>query len=162
MHMKIGMFILLVIFSFPTVAKKACQQYRDKLQNIQAQQRQGHTAKQSVRLHQREQKAWKTWQDCKKGKLASKKKRKQNKATVSLPVKARDIEIVTLKQGSAFDTKQGVRVKADFSGADQQAWLDYYQMPVACRKPKTTQQFAFCMEDREKQKLAFSQLFEEE
>lgn len=160
--MKVGILILLFTLSTSAFAKKACQAYRESLQNIQAQQRQGHSAKQSARLQERERKAWQKWQDCKKGKLSKKTKRKSKTRYVASPLKASEIEIVSLKQGSAFNTQQGVRMKADFTGADQQAWLDYYQMPKQCRKPKTTQQFAFCMEDREKQKLVFSQLLSEQ
>jgi hypothetical protein len=48
-------------------------------------------------------------------------------------------------------------VKAKYQGRKQQAWLDFYQRPEKCRRPKTTQMFAYCLEDERKQQLRFEQ-----
>ncbi|WP_085298388.1 hypothetical protein [Cognaticolwellia mytili] len=69
---------LLVMFSFSAFAgKKQCQTYREKLDNIQAQQRQSNSLKRSNSLSVREDKARDTWWRCENGKLKKKSKKKK-------------------------------------------------------------------------------------
>ena len=146
-----------LLLSTDTFAANKCQPYKDKLLNIQRLQKEGHSAKQSVRFHQQEQKAWQTWMDCKKGKLKRKSKRKKgsSKQVSNKALKVKPQKIIRLNPGSAFENKQGVVVKGKYSGKKQQAWLNFYQPLAKCRKPKSTQTFAFCLNDREKQQHLF-------
>ena len=67
--LQLSVFITSLLFllcsSFSVQAgKKHCQIYRDKLNNIQAQQRQSNTLKRSNSLKEQEAKARKRWWDC--------------------------------------------------------------------------------------------------
>ena len=63
--------------------------------------------------------------------------------------------IIMLQAGSAFESQQGVVVKGEYSGVKQQAWLDYYQPEKKCKRPKSTQTFAYCLAEKEKQQKLF-------
>jgi hypothetical protein len=49
-------------------------------------------------------------------------------------------------------------IKSRYQGKQLQAWLLYYQQPKKCLRPKTTKQFAFCVENRINQQLAFEKV----
>jgi hypothetical protein len=151
----ITFFIMINLFSLPIFAKIQCESYFNKLQNIQALQRKAHSASASVSLQNRERDAFLLWQRCKKGKIVNKTS-KSKKQTKLVNVKKTQVKkIITLVPGSAFATEKAVIMKADYRGEMQQAWLNYYQSPKKCLQPKSTQIFAFCMEDRYQQKLTF-------
>ncbi|MGJ8691551.1 MAG: hypothetical protein ACSHW0_03650 [Thalassotalea sp.] len=138
------------------VAANRCQPYKDKFTHIQRLQKQGHSVKQSITLHERERKAWQKWMDCKKGKLKKKSKSKKKAAsTLILPAYQSPKKLIALDPGSVFDNKKGVTVKGKYSGKKQQAWLDFYQPLEKCRKPKSTQAFALCLQDRDQQQVLF-------
>lgn len=143
-------------------AANKCQSYRDKLQNIQIKQKQGHSAKRSVVLHQQEQKAWRMWMACKQGKLPSRKKTK-NKAkdkSSSLTKPYKKNKIIQLIPGSAFAKSGAVVIKAEYQGDKQQAWLNYFTPLDKCKRPKSTQVFAFCLDDKSKQMKLFEEQYE--
>ena len=60
-----------------TAGKKHCQSYRNKLDNIQAQQRQASSHKRSISLSNKEAKARDKWWRCETGKLKPKSKKKK-------------------------------------------------------------------------------------
>jgi hypothetical protein len=135
--------------------KKACKPYLNKLHNIQAQQKVGHSAKQSRKLAERESKARDTWWQCQQGKLTSKKKkRKSKKSSKKKSVKQGNHVSKWLNTPSKSMTNKLV-LKAKYQGQKQQDWLDYYQQPKQCRRPKTTQVFAYCLEDEKQQQRKF-------
>lgn len=68
-----------MIFSNAWAGKEQCQKYREKLLNIQKQQRSGYTLKQGEKLALKEDKARKAWWACeadKSTKVSSTSKRK--------------------------------------------------------------------------------------
>lgn len=150
--------------SFSLNAANKCESYRDKLKQVQALQRVAHSTKTSVSLHRREQKAWQQWNDCKAGKLkpkAVKSKSAKGKKTQGKAVKKRNNEeIISLVEGSAFDSKKAVVIKAEYQGLQQQAWLNYYQPLRQCLRPTTLKLFAFCLAEKEQQQQQFELEYE--
>jgi hypothetical protein len=152
---------IMLTFSYESYAgKKECQSYTDKLRNVQSQQRQGHGLKRSESLNKQEKVARKKWWQCERGRLKRvkgkrKKKQKNIVANIHQPLSAtlsRDI-----KKGSSkpFQTSAPVVIKSRYQGKQLQAWLKYYQQPKKCLRPRTTRQFAYCVENRRTQQLAF-------
>ena len=152
---------IMLTFSYESYAgKKECQSYADKLRNVQSQQRQGHGLKRSKNLNKQEKVARKKWWQCERGllkKIKGNHKKKQRNIAVNIhqPLSAtlsRDI-----KKGSSkpFQTSAPVLIKSRYQGKQLQAWLQYYQQPKKCLRPKTTRQFAYCVENRRTQQLAF-------
>jgi len=148
------------------VAKKRCQQLLVKLQNIQAQQRQGHSAKRGQSLRAREDKARANWWQCENNSSKYKKKRTKNKSKKSemdsyqaklIARSSKDIEA-----GTPFKTSQTIVITSKYQGKKKRAWLAYYQQPERCLRPKTLQVFAFCSEDKHSQRLAFDKLYHSE
>ncbi len=137
--------------------KKQCQPYLDKLRNIQSLQRIGHSNKKARSLAKREQKARDKWWQCQQGKLPKKASIKKKKKKQSHPQIKQKPEIPTFDQryvqSASFTNK--VVIRGEFSGQKQQDWLDYYQPQPKCLKPSSTQVFAFCLDDRKKQRQQF-------
>lgn len=151
--MKIICYFLCVflLLWFNTAYAKKCQSEYDKFSRIQLQQKQAHSAQKSIKLHQKEQSAWKRWQDCKKGKKAKKKSKKKKNKQRNTHNTTQSMKLVLQPSGSAFATRKAVVIKGKYRGEKQQAWLQYYKMPKACKKPATTQKFAACLENKEQQ-----------
>ena len=154
-------FLLLLIFisyflSVSAIAgKKVCQPYLDKLRNIQSQQRAGYSGKQGRKLADREQKARGKWWACQQGKLPKKKKSKKKKTAKT---KERTVVSYSSKTSSKKVTQpltNKLVLRAKYRGIQQQAWLDYYQKPKKCIRPKTTKIFAYCIEHEKEQQLKF-------
>lgn len=143
--------LLMPLDSYAT--KKHCQKYLDKLDNIQSKQRAGYSAKQGVKLAEREQKARDNWWNCQTGKLKkkTKKSRKQPKYN-SNKVNFKQIHI---PQSNIKPLTNKLYIKGRYQGTRQQQWLDFYQQPKKCRKPKSLSAFAFCMEDKQEQQRVF-------
>lgn len=154
MFQRLFIFLLFTLLSAQALANK-CASYREKYQKIQLKQKQAHSARQSVTLQKQELAAWQNWMDCKKGKLKPKKAKKKTSVASKEPRKSHSKKIVTLQAGSAFESQQGVVVKGEYSGIKQQAWVDYYQPEKKCKRPKSTQTFAYCLVEKEKQKKLF-------
>lgn len=148
---------IFLLSSFNSFSKN-CENYRTKHLVIQNKQKQGHSAKESIRLQEKERVAWQKWQDCKKGKL-NKKKNKLIKSKRKIYKPKVNEKIIKLEQGSAFSTNKGLVVKGKYKGRKQQAWLNYYKMPQGCKKPKSTQQFAACLYEKEQQQIAFEKQY---
>lgn len=150
-----------LLFSIDALAgKKQCKGYLEKLHNIQSQQRQGYSLKQGNKLEQRAEKARKKWWDCERGLTTPKKKSKKNKrAKVKNQKKVVKYSQRTLTQITPFETTKAVVIKGRFQGKQQQAWLDFYQQPEKCFRPKTTKVFAYCVENKRQQSELFKQQY---
>lgn len=159
--MLIKAFVGLILFaSFNSYgAKKECIVLLDKLQNIQAQQRQGQTFKSSVKLREKEDVARQNWWNCENNKTKPKSKTKSKKAKKKVLLKNNNKPLVK-KASQVFSSNQAIIVKGRFSGDKQLQWLSYYKRPKKCARPKTTQIFAFCMEDKTAQQDKFEAEFE--
>ncbi len=154
MFQRLFIFLLFTLLSVQALANK-CASYREKYQKIQLKQKQAHSARQSATLQKQELAAWQNWMDCKKGKLKPKKAKKKTPVVKKEPRKSHSHKIIMLQAGSAFESQQGVVVKGEYSGVKQQAWLDYYQPEKKCKRPKSTQTFAYCLAEKEKQQKLF-------
>jgi len=157
MHNKFFL-LLSLCFLVPNVfaKQKQCQPYLDKLRNIQAQQRQGHSNKKGRSLAEREQKARDKWWQCKRGKVTTKKKANTKKNTN----KRANLKHSIAKLQFASSPKNftnSIVIKAKYHGQTQQDWLDFYRRPTKCIRPKSTKIFAYCIEDEHKQQHRFDQ-----
>ena len=153
--------ISLVISQVSYGEKKQCQAYLDKLRNVQSQQKQGHSLKRGNNLNKLEAKARKKWWQCSQGHLkkarSSKNQKKQQKHTISKQQRLTATSLTPISKVSVrpFQTTAPVVIKSRYQGKQLQAWLLYYRQPKKCSRPKTTKQFAFCVEDRRNQQLSF-------
>lgn len=154
--------VMLVIYSSSVYAgKKQCQSYRKKLDNIQAQQRQGNSLKRSNTLANRESKARDTWWRCETGKLKVKSKKKKRVVSKKQPSKkiVKTSKVQSIKVASPFSSNKPVVVRSKYQGKKLQDWLAYYQPEKRCARPKSTQVFAACVEDRRRQQAEFEQSY---
>ena len=162
--------LLLLCFLFPhtvTAGKKHCEGYRSKLDNVQAQQRQSNTNKRSLSLANKEAKARKTWWQCETGKLKPKSKKKKQKKVQPKQRKAIKITRAQADQKSykaikplmPFAGNQPVVSRSRYQNEKLQAWLAFYQPAKMCARPKSTQQFAACVEDKRRQQTEFEKSY---
>ena len=156
-------FHLAFLYSAPAEAKKRCRPLLDKLQNIQALQRNGYSLKKGQSLRAREEKARDKWWQCersssfKKSKQRKKTKGSNNQKTKkkkNINYQAGKIQKITAK--APFANNQEITLKSKYEREKRFAWLAYYQAPKRCHFPKDIKTFAFCSED----KLAQQQSFE--
>lgn len=170
----------LYCFTPLVAAKEHCQKFRDKLDNIQAQQRQGNAAKKGLTLRDREDAARDKWWQCEhttgitstkskakaKTKTKAKAKAKQrltadNNNSTSTSTHTAEHQHIGLQSGTKanpvipFSTTKPIVIASEFTGAKLAAWLQYYQQPSQCGRPKTTQLFAYCVEQRKQQQVEF-------
>lgn len=151
----------LLSFSPNTIAKKRCKPLLAKLHNVQALQRNGYSVKRGVSLRAREDKARADWWQCENGK---KKKAKSKKTKGKSASKnnhsnrtSHSVSQGKIKAGTPFETTGAIVIKSKYQGRKKQAWLAFYQQPKRCQRPKSIQTFAFCSEDKQKQRLIFEQ-----
>lgn len=161
----VSTFILLVMLSFSALAgKKHCQTYREKLDNIQAQQRQSNSLKRSNSLSAREDKARDTWWRCENGKLKkkSKKKKKAKKSKRKKYLRKFNVskkKTANNKKVAPFVSNRPIVARSKYQGDQLQAWLSYYQPEKKCARPKSTQTFAACVEDKRRQQGEFEKSY---
>jgi hypothetical protein len=163
MYFKIIFIGFTLVFSHASYAgKKQCQPYLDKLRNVQSQQKQGHSLKRGERLKKLETKARKIWWQCEQGHLkkvkVSDKTKKKNKRTKRKAISVASLSDISKVKVKPFKVSSPLVIKSRYQGKQLQAWLLYYQQPKKCLRPKTTKQFAFCVENRIKQQLAFEEV----
>lgn len=154
--------LLIVVFSIasPTLeAKKRCKPLLAKLQNIQAMQRHGYSAKQGISLRNREDKARKNWWQCENGsgKKKQKSSKKNQRKTVSYSTEKSNANRKAIKAGTPFKTNNSIVIKSKYQGEKKRAWLAFYQQPKRCQRPKNLSVFAFCSEDKQTQRAGFEQ-----
>ncbi|RHW76644.1 hypothetical protein [Colwellia sp. RSH04] len=169
--------LLCLLFSFNVQAKKRCKPLLEKLHQIQSLQRSSYSLKRGQSLRAREDKARDKWWQCehpsygksKQVKLTSKKKKKQKaskkKAYASHAKKKNKPLAFNFKAkkyaNSPFKTDRAIALKSSYQGKMQQAWLNFYQQPEQCLKPKAISTFAYCSEYRIAQKRVFEQSYKE-
>jgi hypothetical protein len=153
--------IALVLSQVSYAGKKQCQSYLEKLRNVQSQQKQGHSLKRGESLNKLEAKAidiWWPFEQCnlKKAKRIKKKKQShKNKRAKQRSLNVGSLDYTSKVNANPFQTSAPLVLKSRFQGKKLQAWLLYYQQPKKCVRPKSTKQFAFCVENRREQQLAF-------
>jgi hypothetical protein len=171
--MKITMLALilgsaLLLYSDTAIAgKKRCKALLTKLQNIQAQQRNGYSVKKGISLQNKADNVRDKWWRCENSskysqsgdKKASTNKKSKAKANAKPIKKESSAKIKASSPIKPFLSSKAVVINSRFQGKKQQAWLEYYQKPEKCRRIKSTQMFAFCVEDKTKQQDQFEQQY---
>ncbi|MGB1263322.1 MAG: hypothetical protein ACPG52_10455 [Cognaticolwellia sp.] len=162
--------ITLLLYSFSANATKPeCQKYRKKLDNIHAQQRQASTLKRSNSLAKREDKARDTWWRCQNGKLKAKPKKSAKKKKSSV----KRVKLKKLKKLKGMRAERNSEYQAFvpvannnpvaggtvYQGEKLQAWLTFYQADKKCTRPKSTQEFVACAEDKRRQRAKFEKTY---
>lgn len=148
-------------------AKKRCQALKDKLYNIQAQQRSGYSNKRGQSLRLREDKAREKWWQCEhpsygrdKRKKLSKSSKQKSKTKLAKTSQLRKKSYQAIKiNDSPFASNTNIQLTTAYQGEKKHAWLRYYQRPSKCHKPKNLAMFAFCSENKQQQRLAFEQVY---
>jgi hypothetical protein len=161
---KFVLVILLLIISTPVdAAKKRCKPLLEKLQNIQALQRNGYSSKRGQSLRIREDKARDKWWQCEKGtskvKQSTRKKTIHKTARTSHQKRAAKSEVINA--GVPFKTNNVIVIKSKYQGEKKQAWFQYYQQPDKCSSPKNLSVFAFCSENKQIQQANFEKKYRE-
>lgn len=156
--------IILLCFSTSSYSKEACKKHLNKLHLIQAKQRQGHSFDRSNTLNQQESKARDKWWQCEKRPTIRKKKakkKKPKKKSSQVKVKKTKTKTKTKINAPIFRSSGAIYIKEKFQGKKKYAWLDYYQQPKKCKKPKTLSIFADCAEDRQAQQSRFDKSYQQ-
>ncbi|TWX63913.1 hypothetical protein [Colwellia sp. C1TZA3] len=157
--------ILMILCSsfLATAGKKHCQDYRQKLDNIQAQQRQANTHKRSHSLSSKEAKARDRWWGCETGKLKAKSKSKQAKKSkqklTSKKTPSSSKRYKNSKPLVPFASNNPLVMRSKYQGEKLQAWLLFYQPAKKCARPKSIQHFAICVEDKRSQHTEFEKSY---
>jgi len=153
---------IMIFSSAAEAGKKRCKSLLEKLHTIQVQQRQGYSAKKGISLQVRAEKVRDKWWRCENTSKYSQSKHKKKQKKQVKPSKAINKRVKTNTYTSnshkvikPFVTSQAIVIKSRFKGKKQQAWLNYYQQPKKCNRAKTTQVFAFCVENKAKQQEEF-------
>lgn len=157
----------LVFFTPDSEAKKRCKPLLEKLHNIQAMQRNGYSSQRGLSLRTREDKARDTWWQCEQGrgvktKRKTKSKKKKNSKNKSSYYSATNKKNTRKKisAGTPFKTTNVIVIKSKYQGGKKQAWLEFYQQPTQCNRPKSLTIFANCSENKRTQRITFEQGYE--
>jgi hypothetical protein len=152
--------------SLVLAGKKHCQSYREKLNNIQTQQRQANSHKRSNSLAVRENKARENWWHCENGKLNKKPKQKKKvkyknttKAIKEAAISERNINKSKVGQVRSSAPTQSIVMREKYQEKQLQAWLKFYQPEKRCLRPKSMKIFAACIEDKRRQKAEFEKSY---
>jgi len=151
--------IILFFISANSYGKKSCEKQLNKLNKIQTKQRQGHSLKRSNTLNEQEHKARKLWWQCKKSPTKKRNNSKSKSKSKSKKQNNQTAEKVYKRSGatSNFKSSGAISVKEKYEGKKNFDWLNYYQQPEECKRPKKLSVFARCTEDRQAQQLKFEQ-----
>jgi len=149
---------LLLLFTPVGEAKQRCKPLLKKLHNIQAMQRNGYSSQRGMSLRAREDKARDKWWQCEQGRdgKAKKKTKKKSKKQRAIYKQTRQIKIPA---GTPFKTTNVIVIKSKYQGNKKQAWLNFYQQPAQCNRPKSLAVFASCSEDKQAQRINFEQVY---
>jgi len=152
---------LIFLPSTAYAAKKHCAELLAKLHTVQAQQRQGHSFKQSIRLREKEDNAREKWWKCENTRKPSITKNKPASTSKKLRKKPQK-RLFLSDQNNATSpvfSSSNIVIKHKYKGEKLAQWFAFYQRPKQCAKPKTTQVFAYCMEHKSTQQALFEKQF---
>lgn len=162
MFMRLIILVMMVISFESFAAKKECVELLEKFKNIQSQLKQGQSIKTSASLRKREDEAREKWWNCENNKTESPSKsvKTTKKKTIE---KSATFDNASLQDApQVFSSNKDIVIKGRYSGEKQFRWLEYYQRPKKCARPKTTQVFAFCMEDKTEQQRKFEETYQKD
>lgn len=162
---KYGLFFLFFSLSVSAFAKSICELERSRLQKIQSAMK--HGMKPQVMEHYRdiERKRHSEYQVCRQFKnnqnlnhVVANKKHKPKKTKIKKKTKL-------FKKKSypraLVNSRHAVVIKGRYKGDKQNYWLKFYTPPYECIKPKSTSQFASCMNHRNKVAKEFDLVWRE-
>ncbi len=160
-YLMVGVF--LAVFTSNSQAARDCSAEKKSHQSIQNKLRKGGKPSAMSRLQERERKAWLTWWQCQKGKTKKKAKKKAKKTQklsgkTQAQMNQNQRKIIKAKSPTYAENKPLV-IKGAFSGAKQQAWLNAYDKPKKCIRPKVMSVFAYCVEHAKKAQEIFDQQY---
>ena len=143
------MLLVILLYSATVQAKKRCKPFLEKLHSIQSMQRQGHSLNRGKNLRVKEDKARDKWWQCEHSSLAKFKaqyggKKKKNKKYESKKIVrkssyyAKVNKVLSHPESSAasFNQSSAIVIKSKYEGDKLSAWLQFYQQPIKCQRPK--------------------------
>ena len=163
--------LIFLLFVSPNLpAKKRCKPLLEKLHNAQMMQRKSYSLKRGQALRVKEDKARDKWWQCENSSLSAfkskygtkKKKAKKNKKKQKSTIHYAKLNKVILKPPknmTTFNQDSAIVIKSKYQGNKKLAWLQFYQQPIKCQRPKNINMFAFCSEDKIQQRDAFEQQY---
>ena len=130
-------------------------------------QRKSYSLKRGQALRVKEDKARDKWWQCEnsslsvfKSKYATKKKKsKKQKKSKAQYAKLKKVKLKSSKKMVTFNQASEIVIKSKYQGKKKLAWLQFYQQPLKCQRPKSINVFAFCSEDKLQQRNAFEQKY---
>lgn len=167
-------FIILFSLGYSSVshAKKRCKPFLAKLHTIQAMQRTGYSLKRGQSLRAKEDKARSKWWSCEhsskakfKAKYGGKKKKvkkSKNKKTAknnTYYTKMNKTPPYSLKKVTTFNQSSAIVIKSKYQGDKKSSWLQFYNQPIKCQRPKSISIFAYCSENRLQQQSEFEESY---
>jgi hypothetical protein len=162
----IALILIATLNSDLVSAKSSCDKYAHKVNQQQAKQRFGYSAKQGQKLDRQLDSARELWRRCENTPDASQKKKRKRVTTVNKQGTIDNSQPLTLPQStsrhtsSPFATSNAIVLSNKYQGNKLAQWQRFYQRPQQCARPKTTQIFAACLADREQQQTAFEQQYQ--
>ena len=60
---------------------------------------------------------------------------------------------------TTFNQTSAIVIKSKYQGGKNLAWLDFYQKPVRCNRPKSLTAFAYCSENKLEQQTQFEKQY---
>ncbi|AAZ28664.1 hypothetical protein CXF79_20135 [Colwellia sp. Bg11-28] len=155
--------ISLLIFSTNSSAKKRCKPLLEKLHNVQMMQRKNYSLKRGQSLRAKEDKARDKWWQCENSSLSAfkskygtkKKKAKKKQKSTTHYAKLNKVKLKLPKKMATFNQDSAIVIKSKYHGDKKLAWLQFYQQPIKCQRPKNINVFAFCSEDKLQQRETF-------
>jgi hypothetical protein len=160
------MAMFLLICSTDSFAKKRCKPLLEKLHNAQMMQRKSYSLKRGQALRVKEDKARDKWWQCEnsslsafKSKYGTKKKKAKKKKSTTHYAKLNKVKLKPPKNITTFNQDSAIVIKSKYQGNKKLAWLQFYQQPIKCQRPKNISVFAFCSEDKLQQRAAFEQQY---
>ena len=167
---------VVVIFSFTysstALAKKRCKPFLEKLHNIQTIQRKGYSLKRGESLRAKEDRARDKWWRCERSSLAKfraqygdkkKKKTKSKKGKVSknkiYHPKKNKASSNSKKSMTTFNQSSAIVIRSKYQGSKKLAWLQFYNQPIKCQRPKSMSVFAYCSENKIQQQSEFDKVY---
>lgn len=163
--------LIFLLFVSPNLpAKKRCKPLLEKLHNAQMMQRKSYSLKRGQSLREKEDKARDKWWQCENSSLSAfkskygtkKKKVKKNKKkqkNTSHYAKLNKAILNSSKKRVTFNQDSAIVIKSKYQGDKKLAWLQFYQQPIQCQRPKSINVFAYCSEDKLQQRDIFEQKY---
>ncbi len=161
------------VYSPISFAKKRCQPFLEKLHNIQTMQRKGYSLKRGQSLRVKEDKARDKWWKCERSSKAKfnaqyggkkkKNKKYKNKKTVrntTYYTKKNKKTSYSQSKVTTFNQSSAIVIRSKYQGDKRLSWLDFYQKPIKCQRPKTMSVFAYCSENKLKQQSEFDKNYD--